>query len=648
MSKPYNLLILFATTAVLGTFVCGCSRSERQALIEATMREARDNAGEMQLVLDGYRGGVCSGAAEYVVAAVYGQGTRTGHGMDSIEALYRELPRNNSWGFDSMQMVRGERYASIPTIFVKDVGTLTASYIRNNIDDAWRLRSDRLWNQGIPDEIFYEMLLPYRIGNEPLSDWRDAYRKSLSSLADTLKQCGSSVLAARIIAEEIGACPYNDRLSTPHRSALDLLEAPVGYCREDCDRTVYAMRSLGVPVAIDRMLVSPENGGSHSWVVVWDNIDHTTRMFDNKAYLPTRDSVHYDQRRKGKVYRSTFAPDFERIARYRDAADAPAILLNARLSDVTAEYFGHNNAEVAIWPETLVSGQNAVYLGVFAGDRFLPVDIATLKGDRAVFTDIEPDLIYMPVTGNGLPCGYPFMLRSDNGAVHSFIPDENGREPVTLTRKFPLRFLLKERMQSVVGVHVQSAPAAQGPWTDLEVIEATPSCIYHRISPDKPLTGRYLRLFKPTGNQALIGLFLACRDTLGLDRLPVSVVGDDAIREKYRRITLDNVSFGLEPGSEDCIVHIDSPDNVAAVFLVPPTDDNFVMPAQEYELLYFAGKEGWKSAGRKMSEEFSVGFEAPKGALLWLRNLTKGREEQIFIWRQGRQQFNIDLYRPLP
>ena len=43
------------------------------------------------------------------------------------------------------------------------------------------------------------------------------------------------------------------------------------------------------------------------------------------------------------------------------------------------------------------------------------------------------------------------------------------------------------------------------------------------------------------------------------------------------------------------------------------------------------------------AEGKTVDFEAPHGALLWLRDRTKGREEQVFFWRDGRQWFTADL-----
>ena len=55
------------------------------------------------------------------------------------------------------------------------------------------------------------------------------------------------------------------------------------------------------------------------------------------------------------------------------------------------------------------------------------------------------------------------------------------------------------------------------------------------------------------------------------------------------------------------------------------------------------GINGWKSLGSKVATEREIDFLVPQNALLWLRNRTKGREEQVFIYKNGRQYFAFDL-----
>lgn len=632
-----KLRYLTALTAALAIAGASCT-TDHDRLLARSYAEAGSNEAQIRSMVESYEGSDRH-MAELMAIAMIGQGTLTGPGMDSIEAIYTIAAGNRDLTPEEVEA--GRKFTAMPMQRTSDLTTLTADRLRGHIDDTRRLRACRKWNTELTDEQAAELLMPYRMGNEPVSDWRGPYRQWLAPTEDSIATLDNAVDAARIVSAFIGACPYSDRLQTPHRSALRLLEAPIGFCREDCDRTAYAMRAMGIPVGVDMMPVSPDNGGSHRWNVVYDNHDRIYRMFDNLRFPPTRDSLHYDMRRKGKVYRMTFGPQLERLEKYAGVHDAPPLLLHPRLKDVTAEYFGHNRAEVE------VSGDGNVYLGIFTGHAFAPVDIARRSGGRAVFTDIEPEVIFFPVrsaSGRYEQCGWPFMLTAD-GRVHLFEPRTEEPQSVSLTRKFPRRFHLVERMSTLIGCRIQAAPTAAGPWRDIHRIEQTPAHSYCRIPIDKPLRERYIRIVKYTPGNAMIASLTASRDSVGADPIPASIAGRAAADDRYSNI-VDSDILSWAPLSPDCgdmIVRFDSDSDIANLFLVAHNDDNFVLPGQEYELIYFTDR-GVKSLGRKVSDGFSIGFTAPTNAVMVLRNLTKGREEQVFVWSaDGRQLFNIDL-----
>ena len=55
-----------------------------------------------------------------------------------------------------------------------------------------------------------------------------------------------------------------------------------------------------------------------------------------------------------------------------------------------------------------------------------------------------------------------------------------------------------------------------------------------------------------------------------------------------------------------------------------------------YELFYW--QDGWISLGKKQPDGDSVVYDnVPIKALLWLRDLTKGREERPFTYENGKQ-----------
>ena len=200
-------------------------------------------------------------------------------------------------------------------------------------------------------------------------------------------------------------------------------------------------------------------------------------------------------------------------------------------------------------------------------------------------------------------------------------------------------------MSTLIGCRIQAAPTAAGPWRDIHKILQTPTHSYCRIPLDEPLRERYVRIIKDTPGNAMIASLTASRDSVGADPFPASIAGRTASDGRYSDIVDNNIlSWApLQPDCGDMIVKFDSDSDIANLFLVAHNDDNFVLPGQEYELVYFTDR-GVKSLGRKVSEGFSIGFTAPANAVMVLRNLTKGREEQVFVWgADGRQLFNIDL-----
>lgn len=75
----------------------------------------------------------------------------------------------------------------------------------------------------------------------------------------------------------------------------------------------------------------------------------------------------------------------------------------------------------------------------------------------------------------------------------------------------------------------------------------------------------------------------------------------------------------------------------------PRNDDNYVWPGDEYELFYQDGINGWKTLGVQTATGWELEYRVPDNALLWLRDRTKGREEQVFIYKDGKQYFTVDL-----
>ena len=94
----------------------------------------------------------------------------------------------------------------------------------------------------------------------------------------------------------------------------------------------------------------------------------------------------------------------------------------------------------------------------------------------------------------------------------------------------------------------------------------------------------------------------------------------------------------------DFVVELERPARIDHIVYVSRNDDNYVAPGETYELFYQNGVEGWKSLGMQTATDERLVYEdVPRGALLWLHNHTRGVEEQVFRYIDGKQVFCYKL-----
>lgn len=91
----------------------------------------------------------------------------------------------------------------------------------------------------------------------------------------------------------------------------------------------------------------------------------------------------------------------------------------------------------------------------------------------------------------------------------------------------------------------------------------------------------------------------------------------------------------------DCInlwvgAEFERPTRISQIEFCPRNDDNEITPGDENELFYW--DNAWISLGRKIATDYILEYAmVPSGALLWLRDLTKGREERPFTYENDTQ-----------
>lgn len=79
--------------------------------------------------------------------------------------------------------------------------------------------------------------------------------------------------------------------------------------------------------------------------------------------------------------------------------------------------------------------------------------------------------------------------------------------------------------------------------------------------------------------------------------------------------------------------------NIGKLIFIPRTDGNMIQLGDTYEL-YWWGPEGWQLiGGPRIARDVVLEYLAPSNALYWLRDVSRGREERIFTYSDGKQIF---------
>ena len=635
----YVLFILLA-------LILAACRSEKEKQLECALEFAGDNRVELEKVLEHYRTDPEKlEAARFLIRNMPGWYSYEGNELDSIHHLLvgvcegrsiskREKNKWNRISFDSLSKIY-------------DAQVITAEYLIDNIDLAFEVWRKYPWNRNLPFDDFCELILPYRIADEPLSDWRKLYYEDYGTLLDSLYKGSDVIEASKIIDGKLRKLYYiyNTDFRVPHLNAVFLYHNRIGYCREACDLTIYAMRACGIPVATDYFVYSPDYQHYHCWTMLRDTTG-TFLQFGFNEFEASHDTLRHDGRKKGKVYRYCFGMQADKNSGTSGNRQLSPVLKNRFVKDVTSEYFGSNDTTIPIQ----MSGEQYIYLGIFSPGGWIPIDMALGNAGKVTFRDIEPDVIYQTLyQGDGgklYPAGYPFISKTGGGFV-LLKPNIDLMEEAILKRKMPQQKTIAEwAYRAIIGAKVEAADDLSFMQADLLwQFEDTLTTNYYVLTPLLRKKYRYVRYVAPIGKRMELAELALFKDSFCKEKVRLRRINSIEPIAKLEYVTDGNILTYFQARDTSCYLAYDLGEStlIERIVFSPRNDDNYIWPGDNYELFYQDGINGWKSLGSKVATEREIDFLVPQNALLWLRNRTKGREEQVFIYKNGRQYFAFDL-----
>ena len=633
-----RIILLYLLLSVLSS----CSFfKDKQPELSFAMEYADSNKKELEQVLKHYANDSLKlEAAKFLIRNMpahffYQQGRE----MDSIKHVLTFTDSHHYLDPKHIQKWGNYSYVDLPKIH--DVQIITAEYLIENIDLAFEQWHKRPWGKYLSFHDFCEYLLPYRVGNEPLENWRKLYSATFSPLLDSI-YTGSDVLEAANLVRNILKEPqfrHCTAFSLPNLGALYLIDNRFGNCRDFADLFTYVCRSIGIPCMEETNVRH-----YHTWNVIKD----TTGMdipFWYDTWTTFRGDTRIGDFRCGKIYRKMYALQIEEARKY--VAKKRKLLYpyykNAYLKDVSAAYYKDT---LSINLKKKEKG-SFVYLSFFDSRQWWSCGVTISQNGVIQFNNVESNMMYAfhEYERQGYrQISYPFLF--NKGKIEIFKPDTMRSKQVKLYRKYPHSDWSRYYLRQVKGASFEGSN--QVDFNNKEVLfritEESPIA-YNSILLPKPVKYQYIRYQASTKQIIdLSGINLYNQGTPVHPKL-ISGCEPESIKpiSKLQSI-IDNdplTYFTAQNPGGQVTLDLGKPKTIDQIVFFSHNDDNYIRPGDLYELFYNDGPNGWISLGRQIADTVYLEYRVPDHAYLWLRNHTRGHEEQAFYIKDRKQIFPI-------
>ncbi|MGM0620224.1 MAG: transglutaminase-like domain-containing protein [Bacteroidota bacterium] len=151
----------------------------------------------------------------------------------------------------------------------RDLKTLSADFILDQVQGAWRAREEFEWCRNLPDSVFLNEVLPYYNLDENRDNWRDDFYNRFAPLVQECENIYQAIDSVNFnIMDELGV-EYNTKRSAVNISPFQAIKEQMATCSGLSFLLVDAFRSVGIPARIAGTPLWTNMRGNHSWVEVW-------------------------------------------------------------------------------------------------------------------------------------------------------------------------------------------------------------------------------------------------------------------------------------------------------------------------------------------------------------------------------------------
>lgn len=645
--KTYERIQILILHILIFVLCSACVTDKDTRYLNEALELAGDNRAELEKVLSHYSENPEKyEAACWLIANMPMHHTKMGPELTKYRRYFEEAAdqtRNPKSIADSLDALYGKpNLSGLDAVY--DVETLDSAFIVSNIDMAFEAREKRPWGKNVRWEDFLEFVLPYRLGDEPLSDWRKEILKEYGSLIDSiasLPEASSPRFASDLLFKEwIWRKNYKwtSKLPSGPRIGSSIVEWKTGGCREKADGMIYLLRAAGLPAAFHVAPMRGDLNDSHSWGVIIDS--------DGSPWLPEQhtDSAYKSIVPAAKVQCETYSINRKAPILSADCSKANPALCNPFMRDETSWYLAPDKRRHFKLPIDRLPGvenRDTVYIALSSRQDWVPVDFGVADNDTVDFGYVGERTVCVAgivLNGRFKPLSHPFKTdrQPDMDSIFFYVP--GNEQTVNLYSKCTVK--AGDFAARMIGGVFEASDTPDFTLTDtLHKIESLPKRLFNTVVVDKNKSEkrfiRYKGVDKTNCNVAEIAFYETFADTVPMHGKMLKAPGynEADANHGYEKIWDGDpyTSFDLKEKSGGWAgLDLGRARRVGKIVFSPRNRGNFIRAGYAYELYYFDRENGWTSLGQKKADSDMLTMRAPKGALLYLHCLDGGVSERIF------------------
>lgn len=521
-----------------------------------------------------------------------------------------------------------------------DSETVTFDFLKEHIDYIYNVWKTSKFSKGLNFEDFKEYLLPYcaypGIGPNITSKARAEFMKQHVG-------CGfdsiSEVVASynRVISE-LRNGEHFQKKGVGRQGLEDLRDTIFTDCSDRAHHCVLNLRSLGIPCVLEQNNCYRKLVAHHVHCAIFDPATKRFYRFNAEDTDSYPDSTGWNFVEMQNIYRHTYADQYTTPYYMKQINES---ILHSFASPCIKEVTRKSYyAEMKI---KVPKGNNIVYLSTFNKENngLVPVTwgLTDSTHTQATFNNVLPTTLYFPgIADSGIfkVISNPIYFTLNEGSldIHEaeFIGDSQGQtESVTLGRKYPVKEKTFDIISELKGCRIEASNDSMFANSILlKILDCPLNIGLQRISLNNDNSYRYYRLISPRDTKTANISILRWVDSSGRTH-----VGDKSNR------AYDEDETTAPKDSREITITFARPEGIRAIDIAPLSAGNSVMAGHKYQLRYYDRKQcKWILLKTMDALDKDITFEkVPKGSLLWLSDLTGGREEMPFIYRDNKQVF---------